>query len=79
MTSHPDTDTFSPVLWDATPGACCAAYQLGACSHTEAHAYDAQVAADLADRTPAEVAAHRLARQRRAFDKAIAATHPEPF
>lgn len=24
-----------PRPWDATPGVCCAAYQLGACSHTE--------------------------------------------
>lgn len=24
-----------PRLWDATPGVCCAAYQLGACPHTE--------------------------------------------
>lgn len=24
-----------PRLWDATPGVCCAAFQLGACSHTE--------------------------------------------
>lgn len=25
-----------PLLWDATPGVCCAAFQLGACAHTEA-------------------------------------------
>lgn len=25
-----------PALWDAGEGVCCAAYQLGACSHTEA-------------------------------------------
>lgn len=24
-----------PVLWDADPTVCCAAYQLGACVHTE--------------------------------------------
>jgi hypothetical protein len=24
-----------PLLWDATPGVCCAAFQLGACQHTE--------------------------------------------
>jgi hypothetical protein len=24
-----------PRLWDATPGVCCAAFQLGACEHTE--------------------------------------------
>jgi hypothetical protein len=24
-----------PKLWDADPDVCCAAYQLGACSHTE--------------------------------------------
>jgi hypothetical protein len=27
---------FGPRLWDATPGVCCAAFQLGACAHTEA-------------------------------------------
>ena len=26
-------------LWDADPDVCCAAFQLGACSHTEAAAY----------------------------------------
>jgi hypothetical protein len=38
-----DGDTFrehqeslgGPVLWDASPGVCCAAFQLGACEHTE--------------------------------------------
>ncbi len=25
-----------PKLWDADPDVCCAAYQLGACEHTEA-------------------------------------------
>lgn len=29
-----------PVLWDATPGVCCAAYQLGACEHTESFDYE---------------------------------------
>ena len=24
-----------PILWDATPGVCCAAAQLGACAHSE--------------------------------------------
>jgi hypothetical protein len=27
-----------PRLWDAGEGVCCAAYQLGACAHTEAAA-----------------------------------------
>ena len=31
---------FGPRLWDATPGVCCAAFQLGACSHTEAYQDD---------------------------------------
>lgn len=37
LTTHPDdvTNPFEPVLWDATPGVCCAAFQLGACIHTE--------------------------------------------
>jgi len=26
---------FHGALWDATPGVCCAAFQLGACAHTE--------------------------------------------
>lgn len=26
---------FGPVLWDADPDVCCAAFQLGACVHTE--------------------------------------------
>lgn len=30
-----------PHLWDATPGVCCAAFQLGACAHTEAAADEA--------------------------------------
>lgn len=27
---------WGPRLWDATPGVCCAYFQLGACQHTEA-------------------------------------------
>lgn len=40
---HPDDieDGFGPRLWDATPGVCCAAFQLGACSHTEDFDYAA--------------------------------------
>lgn len=30
----PESDP-GPVLWDADPDVCCAAFQLGACSHTE--------------------------------------------
>lgn len=30
-----DDFEFGPKLWDATPGVCCAAFQLGACVHTE--------------------------------------------
>ena len=29
-----------PRLWDADPDVCCAAFQLGACAHTEAEAID---------------------------------------
>lgn len=29
-----------PILWDADPEVCCAAFQLGACEHTEAFQYD---------------------------------------
>lgn len=29
-----------PILWDADPSVCCAAFQLGACSHTELLADD---------------------------------------
>jgi hypothetical protein len=28
---------FGARLWDATPGVCCAAFQLGACEHTESY------------------------------------------
>lgn len=31
---------FGPRLWDATPGVCCASFQLGACEHTESYDYD---------------------------------------
>lgn len=31
-----------PRLWDADPDVCCAAFQLGACEHTEGLADDAQ-------------------------------------
>lgn len=42
MATHPYDieDNFGPRLWDATPGVCCAAFQLGACSHTEGEGYD---------------------------------------
>lgn len=49
-----------PRLWDATPGVCCAAFQLGACEHTEAYDpydYDADMAAWVADNGPLPVAA----------------------
>jgi hypothetical protein len=29
-----------PLLWDADPDVCCAAFQLGACQHTEAYHYE---------------------------------------
>lgn len=36
LTDPTDYDMgFGPKLWDATPGVCCAAFQLGACEHTE--------------------------------------------
>lgn len=41
--------TYEPILWDADPDVCCAAFQLGACSHTEGAAYDYQ---DTMDTTP---------------------------
>ena len=28
-------EIYSPLFWDADPDVCCAAYQLGACHHTE--------------------------------------------
>lgn len=30
-------------LWDADPDVCCAAFQLGACEHTEGERYDDEV------------------------------------
>ena len=35
LPDHDDFD-FGPRLWDADPDVCCAAFQLGACEHTEA-------------------------------------------
>jgi hypothetical protein len=33
---HPDDEPgFAGPLWDADPNVCCAAFQTGACSHTE--------------------------------------------
>lgn len=40
-----DADGPGPRLWDAGEGVCCAAYQLGACCHTEAD--DAEFYAEL--------------------------------
>lgn len=34
----------TPLLWDADPDVCCAAYQLGACAHTEADTDDEMTA-----------------------------------
>lgn len=39
MYESEDEFTGGPRLWTADPTACCAAYQLGACSHTEAFEY----------------------------------------
>lgn len=52
-----------PVLWDATPGVCCAAYQLGACDHTEAWDSDfyAEEEARWRAENPAEAAAQDAA------------------
>jgi hypothetical protein len=49
------TMDFAPRLWDATPGVCCAAFQLGACAHTEA--FDPYDYDDDADEAAAEAAA----------------------
>lgn len=47
MPIHPDDEPgWSGPLWDATPGVCCAAFQLGACAHTEAAAEAAAAAAE---------------------------------
>lgn len=40
---------FGSRLWDATPGVCCAAFQLGACAHTEAFDPADLTAEDLAE------------------------------
>lgn len=36
-----------PLLWDADPEVCCAAFQLGACIHTEGHEFDEGYDGDL--------------------------------
>lgn len=52
---------YGPRLWDATPGVCCAAYQLGACEHTEvfdpAHDIDVE---DVVDGRQSEMLTHRI-------------------
>ena len=40
MYDFDDGFDFGPRLWDADPGVCCAAFQLGACSHTESYDYE---------------------------------------
>lgn len=48
---------FGPRLWDATPGVCCAAFQLGACRHTEggdADVWDDEDDIDWAQYVPAD-------------------------
>lgn len=79
-----------PELWDADPDVCCAAYQLGACPHTEALS-DEQEEADyqwwidnLA--TPEEVARHiafqaglRQAEALREITDDFSSTEDEPF
>ena len=44
-----------PELWDADPDVCCAAYQLGACEHTEAWTEDDIAAALAWEDTPEPV------------------------
>lgn len=49
-------------LWDANPDVCCAAFQLGACQHTEAASYGFdEIHADFYEYDPAEEAAWRAA------------------
>ncbi len=56
-------------LFDASPGVCCAAYQLGACSHTESfYDYD--------DDDESEAYAEAAAAQR---DALLDAIDDEPF
>lgn len=52
-----------PVLWDATPGVCCAAYQLGCCDHTEAQVFEdyAEVERLWREANPEEAAAQAAA------------------
>lgn len=51
-----------PVLWDADPDVCCAAFQLGACEHTEAVTDDDIAAAlPLADQLDDVIDAPELA------------------
>lgn len=38
-----------PLLWDADPDVCCAAFQLGACQHTEGYCDDQHEDEDMSD------------------------------
>lgn len=54
-----DAEGPGPLLWDANPDVCCAAYQLGACDHTEAFSSEDYADQEAAWRRdfPAEAAA----------------------
>ncbi len=69
----------SPVLWDATPGVCCAAFQLGACTHTEDHGEEAYEALPAEERAALD-AEMADARARWAAEDAAATPEAEvPF
>lgn len=79
MTTHPHEieeieSQFGPRLWDATPGVCCAAFQLGACVHTESYG-------DPYEELSPEDRAELAAAEERYQAQAAAAAEPdaEPF
>lgn len=80
-----DREGPGPRLWDADPGVCCAAYQLGACDHTEAQVsefyaeLDAEWRRDFPEEAAASDAAHEAWLAEQATKAAADAAGEEPF
>lgn len=64
---------YEPAIWDATPGVCCAYYQLGACDHTEAlvSEFFEELEADWRRDFPEEAAAQDIAEAAYLADAAV--------
>jgi hypothetical protein len=61
-------------LWDADPDVCCAAFQLGACRHTESYVGDEDE-----DEVMTEAQSHGMTEAQYALTLATQTTDDEPF